>query len=99
MPFAITRCSNKKLAFTLRTFVILQAIGMVYHKHFVHELYFEDSRSTHMDCAISSSTNGTYLINVIFNRILPFLCNGLLHGGMVPHMIHITDSQVVLSGK
>ena len=39
MPFAITRCSNKKLTFTLRTFVILQAIRMVY-EHFVHNFYF-----------------------------------------------------------
>ena len=51
-----------------------------------------------MDCASSSFSSGTHLVNVIFNRVLPFLCNGLLRGGMIPHMIHISDSQTALSG-
>ena len=61
----------------------------------------EDSRIAHMDCThgLHVSSNGTHLINVIFNRVLSFLCNGLLHGGMVPHMIHVTDLQPVLSSK
>ena len=56
-------------------------------------------RDIHMDCASSSFINGTHLINVVFHRVLPFLCNGLLRGGMIPHIIHVTDSHAVLSGE
>ena len=47
----------------------------------------------------TSYENGIYNAELLFGRILPYLVQGLLFGGIPPNIIHITDLKLWGSGK
>ena len=39
----------------------------------------------------TASNNSSIFVDVLFDRVLPYLVQGLLYGGVPPYILHISD--------